>query len=231
MRCPLFKPLLLALCLTTSFSRSAAWAEQAAPQDGSQREAARLAAIKAGMVVNFLRYTSWPASAFKDSGQRLAPIIITLAGDTGLAEALSDAVRDVRIDGREVEVRRVAFPLPHRGEAAPRQSDIDAYHATLADAHLVFFGHSEHTRFERALAALGPRDVLTVSDIQGFAPAGGMLELTIREKRVAFDANEEAVRATAVKLSSRLLKLARIVKPRSPAPARETPDTPREGSR
>jgi hypothetical protein len=163
-------------------------------------------------VVNFLRYTTWPSGAFKDTEDRKAPIVVTLAGDTGLASALSDAVKGVTIGGREIELRQAQYPGPRQGEAAVRQEDVDAYHAALKNSHAVFFGRSEANRAVEAIRKLGNADVLTMSDLGGFAEAGGMLGLVVRDKRVAIDANEDALKATALKLSSRLLKLARIVR-------------------
>lgn len=203
--------LVVALCVVTAALFVCPAAAQTGSGEAERREAARVAAIKAGMVVNFLRYTSWPASAFKDTEDRKAPIVLTLAGDTGLASALSDAVKGVKIDGREIELRQAQYPTPRQGEAVLRQEDVDAYHASLKNSHAVFFGKSEANRAVEALGKLGAADVLTMSDLGGFAEAGGMLALAVREKRVAIDANEDAVKATGLKLSSRLLKLAKIV--------------------
>jgi len=224
--------LLIGLCGIAAVLAVCPASAQQGSREAEQREAARVAAIKAGMVVNFLRYTTWPSGSFKDAEDRKAPIVVTLAGDTGFASALADAVRGVTIGGREIELRQVSYPTARRDETAPRQEDIDAYYASLRGSHAVFFGRSESTRVTESLRKLEGADVLTMSDLGGFAEAGGMLGMVVREKRVAIDANEDAVKATALKLSSRLLKLARIVR----SPAREEDSRPRddggkEGSR
>jgi hypothetical protein len=54
-----------------------------------------------------------------------------------------------------------------------------------------------------------------VSDIEEFAASGGMLGLTIRERRIAFDANEDAVREAGLRVSSQVLRLARTVRSRT----------------
>jgi hypothetical protein len=54
--------------------------------------------------------------------------------------------------------------------------------------------------------------VLTVSDARGFAQAGGMIELYEDNGRMRFAINIDTLQKSGVKLSSRLLDLARIVK-------------------
>jgi hypothetical protein len=52
---------------------------------------------------------------------------------------------------------------------------------------------------------------LTVSDIGGFAQAGGMIGLVEADQRIRFDINLATTHQANLKLSSQLLKLATIV--------------------
>lgn len=61
------------------------------------------------------------------------------------------------------------------------------------------------------LAACGA-PVLTVSDIPGFIAAGGMVELVLESDAVRFDVNLGALRAQSIRLPSRVLSLARLVR-------------------
>jgi hypothetical protein len=54
--------------------------------------------------------------------------------------------------------------------------------------------------------------VLTVGDTEGFTEAGGMINLTIVDQRVHFEINPDAARRAGMKISSKLLSLAKIVK-------------------
>jgi hypothetical protein len=202
--------ILLALWAAFSFALAGvAHAQQGAAEE--RREAERVAAIKAGVVVNFLRYTTWPASSFKDSANSTAPLVLTLVGDDPMNAALTEAAQGQVVNGRTVEVRRISFPQPRRGEQSPRKEDVDAFYQSMRDSHAAFLGASERNRVADSVAKLAGEPVLTVSDIGDFAENGGMLGLAIRNKRVAFDANEEAIKATTLKVSSKLLKLARLV--------------------
>ena len=68
-------------------------------------------------------------------------------------------------------------------------------------------------RLPDALRALDDAPVLTVSDLKGFAEQGGMIGFRItQDGRVAFDINLPRVEKTGLRMSSQLLKLARIVR-------------------
>jgi hypothetical protein len=59
--------------------------------------------------------------------------------------------------------------------------------------------------------------VLTVSDIERFAERGGMIALRIVDRKVHFDINVHTVEQAGLKLSSQLLRLAKVIH----APQRE----------
>ena len=54
--------------------------------------------------------------------------------------------------------------------------------------------------------------VLTVGDGDGFARGGGMIGLFVEDGRMRFAINPNAAQRAGLRLSSQLLKLARIVK-------------------
>ena len=60
--------------------------------------------------------------------------------------------------------------------------------------------------------ALEGHSVLTVSDMEGFAQQGGVINLVIRNQRLGFEINEDAAQRANLKISSKLLKLAKVVK-------------------
>jgi hypothetical protein len=78
---------------------------------------------------------------------------------------------------------------------------------------MVYIGGSERKNLDAILRSLSAASILTVSDIQEFAQRGGMIGFTIEENRVRFAINVEAAERANVRVSSRLLKLAKIVGP------------------
>jgi hypothetical protein len=185
---------------------------------GQDLDPARVAAVKSGMIVNFVRYTTWPESSFTDPAGGKAAIAITLLGESEIERALLAATHGQDVGGRAIVIRRLRYPTPAPGEDAPSAAAMEAFRKGLRSAHVVFFGLSERDRYRSELAELAKADVLTVSDIGGFAEAGGMLGLVIRDKKVSIDANEAAIKATALRVSSQVLKLARIVRAAEPEP-------------
>jgi hypothetical protein len=60
-------------------------------------------------------------------------------------------------------------------------------------------------------ATLKGTNVLTVGEMSQFALNGGMIQFTLIDKQVQFEINLEAASHAGLKISSRLLALARIV--------------------
>jgi hypothetical protein len=143
--------------------------------------------IKAAFLLNFAKYAQWPETSLAPSD---APLKLCILGRDPFGEAL----RPVPIGGRPLSVER--------GVAD------DA----LKSCHIAYIAESEDRRLPRILALLRGKPVLTVSDIDGFAENGGMIELVLADGRVRFDINLAAANASQLRLSSQLLKLARSVR-------------------
>ncbi len=62
------------------------------------------------------------------------------------------------------------------------------------------------------LAEIKTLPVLTVSDGKGFSLAGGIIELYVEGGRMRFAINVDAAERSGLRLSSRLLGLAKIVR-------------------
>lgn len=54
-----------------------------------------------------------------------------------------------------------------------------------------------------------PKGILTIGETPDFLPSGGMINLFLKEDRVFFEINIDAINESGPKLSSQLLKLAR----------------------
>ena len=80
--------------------------------------------------------------------------------------------------------------------------------AELLDCQIVFVCASERDRLRAALPRLRTKPILTVSDMDGFTTAGGMIGLKRKQGAMRFDINRQAAEAAGLKISSQLLKLA-----------------------
>jgi hypothetical protein len=75
----------------------------------------------------------------------------------------------------------------------------------------VYISPSERQRVSAILRELRQQNILTVSDIDGFCEAGGMIGLVPIQNRLGFEINLGAVRQAQLTVSSQLLKLARTI--------------------
>jgi hypothetical protein len=65
---------------------------------------------------------------------------------------------------------------------------------------------------EQIVSTLRNSSVLTVSEVPGFADAGGMIEFVIEDDKVRFHINPAAARAAGLTVSSRLLSVASSIR-------------------
>ena len=169
--------------------------------------------VEAAYLVNFLRYTEWPAGSFESAD---APLVIAVVGDAEVADGVrAVAAAAARIGGRAIEVRWV--PGARGSLAAPFDSAQDrANLLQMRGSHMVFFHASAGNIPARVLTDLWRQPVLTVSDVPEFTHAGGMLGLVRTPGRLTFDANPVAIRNSSLLLSAKVLKLARRTKGAAP---------------
>lgn len=146
--------------------------------------------LKAVFLFNLVQFTEWPASAFADTN---SPLVIGILGANPFGRTLEETVSGEKVNGRSIVIQRCD----------------DAKDA--GNCHIVFICRSESARLEKILRELKDRNVLTVGETEGFAQKGGLIGLGIEKNKLRFSINVEAVRASGVSVSSKLLRLAEIV--------------------
>jgi hypothetical protein len=147
--------------------------------------------VKAAFLYNFAKFVEWPPEVFKSP---MDPITICVIGQDPFGGALDKAVSGKLVDGRPFLVR----PQP------------DA--RTVSGCQVVFISASERKRFRTIVEDLKTRSALTVSEINGFAENGGMVNFQLEDGKVRIEINPGAAAQERLRISSKLLSLARIVK-------------------
>ena len=168
----------------------------------------KAARVKAAFVFNFLKFTRWPKHAFAAAD---SPIVIAVLGHDPLGPSLDDGVAGKQIDGRAVQVRRFAFPKDDGPSDEKKQARTERLARQLSRCHLVYVAWPHDDEAAAVLARIDPDTTLLVADRPALARRGAMLALGIDEGRVVIYANRGAVLASALKVSSKLLHLARSV--------------------
>ena len=146
--------------------------------------------VKAAYLYNFLKFVEWPESAFPDP---LAPIVIGISGDDPFGNSLPQVIIGKTVQGRDLVIHKY-----HSGE-------------DMRGAHILFISPSERKRLPQILSSLRGSSVLTVADIEGFLEAGGMIQFLSENDRVRFAINVDASSRGKLKMSSKLLSLAKVV--------------------
>jgi hypothetical protein len=146
--------------------------------------------VKAAFLFNFTKFVEWPDSTF--SGPQ-APIVIGIVGDDPFGDSLIRIVAGQKAQGRAIVIIKY------------RSSD------DLRRSQVLFISASERLRSGEILAKLQDASVLTVSDIDGFAEAGGVMQFVMQESRVRFVVNLDAATQSKLHVSAKLLALARVI--------------------
>jgi hypothetical protein len=162
--------------------------------------------VEAAYLVNFLRYTQWPASSFTAPN---SPYVVTVVGSPQAAASVrAVAAAAASVDGRPIEVRWLSQARGTREIPFDSPQDLDA-RAQLRGSPLVFFHRSAGPVRAQVLSDLASAPVLTVSDLDDFTSQGGMLALVRDDRRIVFRANVSAIRGAGLLVSAKVLKLAR----------------------
>ncbi len=146
--------------------------------------------VKAAFIFNFAKFIEWPKEAFLDSS---APIVLSILGEDPFGAKIKV------LENKPVVERTFAVRNIQRVE----------------DAHggqMLFICVSEKGRLDQILRALKGSSILTISEIPNFTRLGGMIGFTTSGDKIRFEINLAIARASKLDISSKLLKLAEIVR-------------------
>jgi hypothetical protein len=156
---------------------------------GVATQTASPAALKAAFLYNFAKFTEWPADALPPG----APLVLCIGDDPTVAKALEEATAGREVEGHALVVRKVELDGPVRS------------------CHLLYVDGLDASRGSRLIETLKGAPVLAVTDFATFATMGGTTNFFVEDGHIRFAVNLDAVQRTKLRLSSRLLTLAKIV--------------------
>lgn len=145
--------------------------------------------VEAAFVHHIAKFVEWPAE--QRAGDKLQ-LCVMGQSPFGKAAAL---LTGKLVGGRIWEVRHVDF------------------YSNLQECRVLFIAASEADNLRRVLSDIGDSAILTVGDSEGYAERGVMVNFYSEQNKVRLEINTDAVRRGGLKISSQLLKLARIVNP------------------
>jgi hypothetical protein len=147
--------------------------------------------VKAAYLYNFAKFVDWPSGTFRNPND---PAVICVVGDERTSDVLESAVIGKRANGRPVEARS-----PHSSEE-------------FKACQVLFIGFTDKERIAHLLNGLQRSSVLTVGQNDQFISLGGMINLALSHATIELEIDPDASNAVGLKISSRLLVIARLVK-------------------
>jgi hypothetical protein len=146
--------------------------------------------VKAAFLFNFAKFVDWPDASFADARR---PIVIGALGENPFGDGLDRIVAGQTVKGRTIRIDKYRF-----GD-------------DLRACHILFISESEQAHVPKILASLQGANVLTVSDIDGFAKGGGVVQFVLEENKVHFVINLDSATRAKLKINSKLLALAQVI--------------------
>jgi len=178
---------LLALAVLIVFGNSA-------PASGQELQATEYR-VKAAFIFKFGDYIEWPAEAFRSPS---SPLVIGVVGADAIADELARLSAGRVVGERPVVVRKLRHGEP------------------LSGLHMIFIGRTSAAQLSAALAASKGQPALTIAEAEDGLRLGSMINFVIVSDKVRFDVALSPAEASRLKISSRLLAVARNVV--APAP-------------
>lgn len=142
--------------------------------------------LKAAFLLNFIRFVEWPSAAFAAPD---APLTVCILGHDPFGRGIDQIVEGESVNGHKITIERI-------------QSD------QQRSCQVLYLGNS--SPLITSLSTVGPA-VLTVGEGDQFIHQGGIIAFVLDSRRVRFDISLKAASNAGLKLSSKLLSVARSV--------------------
>jgi YfiR/HmsC-like len=140
--------------------------------------------VKAAFLLSFARFVEWPKEAFDGD---TSPFVIAILGSDPFGPELEEALRGKTVHGRGLVVRR-----------SSRASE-------LGRCQLLFLAPGGAGKVQN-------KGVLTVSE-EGRGRGGAMIRFLRQDGRVRFEVDLAAAKSAGLTLSSKLLRVGKLVTP------------------
>lgn len=142
--------------------------------------------VKAAFIYNFAKFVEWPADTSDDN------MTLCILGQDPFGSAL-DNINGKTVCGKTLMVKHINSVQ------------------NLDNADMLFISSSEKEHLGQLIEVVGDLSILTIADTEGYAEQGVIINFYLERKKVRFEINVEAAERSGLKLSSKLLNLAKIV--------------------
>jgi hypothetical protein len=144
--------------------------------------------VKAAFLYNFVKFIDLPDELFIDS----AKTTICIFGEDPFEEHI-DLVQGKYAKNRVLTVKH-----------------IKSIHEA-GDCQILYISPSEKKNITQILKELEGHSIVTIGDTEGFAQQGVIINFFLEQDMVRFEININAAKHAKIQISSKLLKLAKII--------------------
>jgi hypothetical protein len=152
--------------------------------------------VKLAFLYNFTKFVEWPTDSFRNPD---APLVICIVGNDPFSPSTEGELRSRTVGSHPIEVRTL------------RTSDI------LSVCHMVFVPVTAEDQATKVVRDLKGSSTLTVGETEGFAVRGGIINLMAEGNKLHFEVNLLAAERAGLKISAKMLALAKIVHDENPS--------------
>jgi hypothetical protein len=162
--------------------------------------------VKAAFLYNFVLFTEWPAGKLSESNT----ITIGLLGNHPFGNAFepikSKVFKNQRLVIKNFGKFRTSFTSDNAGKL-----ELANYVEQLRKCHVLFICDSERENFKAILDAVKGYGVLTVGETPDFLDIDGIITFIPGTDKPIFEVNLKICEREGLKISSKVLRLARKV--------------------
>jgi hypothetical protein len=146
--------------------------------------------VKTAFLFHFAQFVEWPPEAFKDTN---SPLTYCTIGEDPFRGALDESLKGKSIGNRPLRVQHL------------QQLE------QIEGCQVLFIATAEKKRQGEELASAEGHAVLTVGETEHFAQQGGIIGFCLEQNKIRFEINLEAAGKAKLKISAKLLTLAKTV--------------------
>ncbi|QNN24105.1 YfiR family protein [Planctomycetales bacterium ZRK34] len=169
---------------------------------GDSVDQEKLLQVKAAYLINFARFTTWPDVKFESDH---APLIIGLFESDPIKPIIARMIKGREVAGHPLKIMRLKLPPSASGTSHQKE-----FEKQLKSCHLIYVSNMHNHAARQLIKSVKHAAVLTIGEGESFVRQGGMLSFLVEAGRVLFYANPDAIESSDLRVSSKVLKLARI---------------------
>lgn len=144
--------------------------------------------VKSAFIVNFVQFVDWPDKTFAKADD---PIVVGCVDSDAMAQALQAAVEGKTVKGHKLVFKRLTAQ-------------------NAAGCQVLYVGPGAGDA-AAILKTAGEGPILTIGEGDGFVNAGGVISFYIEDRKERFEINTAAADRAHLQVSSKLLKLAKVM--------------------